>query len=88
MGFTVVLLGRANFFPSGRLCLHTRDAQSVTRTEGGLARAKQTELTCSLLERAKKIMQAVEQQVSVWRGKGRVVEGQAGVSPGTRRWGG
>lgn len=52
-GFTVVLLRRADFFPSSLLCLHTRAAQNVTRAEGGLARARQTELTCSLLERAK-----------------------------------
>jgi len=49
-----VLLWRADFFfPGGLLCLHTRAAQSMARAEGGLARARQTELTCSLLERAK-----------------------------------
>ena len=52
-GLTVVLLGQADFLPSGQLCLHAHAAQSVTRAEGGLARARQTELTCSLLERAK-----------------------------------
>lgn len=45
--------GQTVFSPSGQLCLSTRAAQSVTRAEGGLARARQTELTHSLLERAK-----------------------------------
>lgn len=52
-GVTAVLLGPDSFCPSGQLCLSTRAAQSMTRAEGGLARARQTELTHSLLERAK-----------------------------------
>ena len=70
-----MLLGRADFFPCSWLCLHTYAAQSMTRAERSLARARQTELTCSLLERAKKLMQAVEQEVSVWRGEDGAVEG-------------
>lgn len=48
-----MLLGRADFFSGGLLRLHARAAQSVTRAEGGLARARQIELTRSFLERAK-----------------------------------
>lgn len=45
--------GARQFLPQWPACPSTRAAQSVTRAEGGLARARQTELTHSLLERAK-----------------------------------
>lgn len=44
-GLRVAQLGRADSFPGSLPCPHTRAALSVTRAEGGLARARQTELT-------------------------------------------